>query len=123
VDENALLKRTLDRGLLDLGGRADAAQADLKGSDEQTRLGLLQAIDAGTDQGSALSSALNQMRVNADKAAAAAQGTNIGDLFGNAGLLYDRRLREVGKTAAARDYGGATRGGGSYTGTVSATGS
>lgn len=122
VDENALLQRTLSKGLLDLGGRADAASADLRGSDEQTRLGLLQAIDAGTDQGSALSSALNQMKVNADKAAATAQGTNIGDLFGNAGLLYDRRLREIGKTAAQRDYGTATRGSGSYQGTLSVTG-
>ncbi len=122
VDENALLQRTLSKGLLDLGGRADAAAADLRGSDEQTRLGLLQAIDAGTDQGSALSSALNQMKVNADKAAATAQGTNLGDLFGNAGLLYDRRLREIGKTAAQRDYGTATRGAGSYQGTLSVTG-
>jgi hypothetical protein len=122
VDENALLKRTQDRGLLDLGARADAASADLRGSDEQTRLSLLQAIDAGTDQGSALSSALNQMRVNSDKAAAAAQGTSVGDLFANAGLLYDRRLRELGKTTATRDYGNATRGSGSYQGTLSATG-
>lgn len=122
VDENALLKRTLDRGLLDLGARADAAQADLRGSDEQTRLGLLQAIDAGTDQGSALSSALNQMKVNADKAAAAAQGTTVGDLFANAGLLYDRRQRELGRSGAIRDYGNATRGSGSYQGTLSTTG-
>lgn len=122
VDENALLKRTTDKGLIDLGARADASQAALRGSDEQTRLGLLQAIDAGTDQGSALSSALTQMRVNADKAAADAQGTSVGDLFGNAGLLYDRRLRELGRTNAVRDYGNASRAPGAYLGTVSSTG-
>jgi hypothetical protein len=60
--------------------------------------------------------------VNADKAAADAQGTNVGDLFGNASLLYDRRLRELGRTNAVRDYGNASRSTGAYQGTVSSTG-
>lgn len=90
IDENALLARTRDRGLLELGAKADAARAGVEGNDEQTRLGLLQSIDAGMDQGSALSSALSQMRVNSDRAAADAQGTDIGDLFADAGLLYTK---------------------------------
>lgn len=98
VDENAKLGRTYDQGVLDLGGKADATAADLRGNDETTRLGLLQSIDAGLDQGSAISSSLNQLKVNSDRAAAEGQGTALGDLFGDAGLLYT-------KSNAGRGYG------------------
>lgn len=90
IDQNALLDRTYKQGLLDLGAKADAAKTDMMSNDEQTRLGLLQSIDAGMDEGSALSSALNQMKVNSERAAANAQGTSLGDLFGTAGLLYQK---------------------------------
>lgn len=90
IDQNALLDRTYKQGLLDLGAKADSAKTDMMGNDEQTRLGLLQSIDAGMDEGSALSSALNQMKVNSERAASAAQGTSVGDLFGTAGLLYQK---------------------------------
>lgn len=115
VDQSATIGRTYQEGLLDLGARADAVRTDLNSSDEQTRLGLLQSIDAGMDQGSALSSALNQMRVNSDRAASEAQGTSLGDLFGEAGLLYTKSNAARGKQAGAdywqQSYGG-TRGGG-----------
>lgn len=120
VDENATLGRTYSQGLLDLGGRADAARAGLANSDEQTRLGLLQSIDAGMDQGSALSSAINQMQVNSDRAAADAQGTAIGDLFADAGLLYTKsnaaRGRQQGVYDFERMYGSGRSGGGSSRG-------
>lgn len=90
VDENALLNRTYTQGLLDVGSKADAARTDMMGNDENTRLGLLQSVDNGMDQGSALSSALNQLKVNSDRAASSAQGTDVGDLFANAGLLYSK---------------------------------
>ncbi len=90
VNQHALLDRTYNQGKLELGAKADAAAADLRGNDESTRLGLLQSIDSGLDQGSALSSSLNSLRVNSDKAAADAQGTDLGDLFGTAGLLYSK---------------------------------
>ncbi len=100
IDENSLLGRTYDKGLLDLGAKADAAKTEFANSDEQTRLGLLQSIDAGMDQGSALSSALTQMRLNSDRAAAAAQGTALDDLFSNAGLLYTKSNAARGRQAA-----------------------
>jgi hypothetical protein len=103
VDQNALLNRTYNQGLIDLGAKADAARADLEGSDEQTRLGLLQSIDAGMDQGSALSSAMNQLKVNSDRATADATGTDLGDLFGNAGLLYTKSNYARGRLGA-QDY-------------------
>jgi len=100
VDQSALLDRTYKQGLLDLGAKADATKADMMGNDEQTRLGLLQSIDAGMDEGSALSSAMNQMKVNSDRATAQAQGTALGDLFGNAGLLYTKNQASQGAQAA-----------------------
>lgn len=125
VDESALLRRTLDTGLLNLGAKADAAKADFRGNDEQTRLGLLQSIDAGMDQGSALTSALNQMRINSDRATSQAQGTDIGNLFEGAGLLYTKSQAARGQQAA-RDWWGsnyAPRGrSGSSTGIISPTG-
>lgn len=111
VDENAKLGRVYSQGVLDLGAQADAAKTDLMSNDEQTRLGLLQSIDAGMDQGSALSSALNQMRINSDRAASQAQGTSLGNLFGDAGLLYSKtnaaRGRQSGMDAYERIYGSA----------------
>lgn len=104
IDQNARFKRVYDNGVLQLGAKADAAAADARGNDETTRLNLLQSIDAGMDQGSALSSALAQQRVNADKAASAAAQTSVDDLFGNAGLLYQQSIAARGKQRAADEY-------------------
>lgn len=90
IDENALLDRTYSQGLLDLGAKADAAKSDLRANDESARLGLLQSVDNGMDQGSAMSSALEQMKNSASSAEANAQGTDLGDLFAGAGLLYSK---------------------------------
>jgi hypothetical protein len=127
IDENAKLGRTYDSGLLDLGAKADAASADLRGNDEQTRLGLLQAIDSGLDQGSAISSSLGQLKANSDRAAAQGAGTDLGDLFGNAGLLYSKsqaaRGASQGATDFAQQYGGiVTSGRKPYYGNISSTG-
>lgn len=100
VDENALLSRTYGEGLLDLGNKADTTKNDMLGNDEQTRLGLLQSIDSGMDQGSALSSAMNQLKVNSERAANDAKGTTLGDLFGDAGLLYTKNNAARGRADA-----------------------
>jgi hypothetical protein len=99
VNQNALLDRTYQSGVLDLGGKADMAAASLRSSDEAARLGLLQSIDAGMDAGSALSSAANQLGNNQARASAEAQGTTVGDLFANAGLLHQRSQYAQGKQA------------------------
>lgn len=99
INQNALRKRIYDQGIMDLGAKADSAKAQFRGDDENARLGLLQAIDSGTDQGSAISSAMNQLKVNADKAAGDANGTTLGDLFNNGELLYNKSQQARGKAA------------------------
>lgn len=96
VDQNALLGRNYGQGVLDLGAKADSTVADMRGADETTRLGLLQSVDAGMDQGTALSSALGQLKVNNDRAAAEAAGTAVGDVFGGTGALYNESMRRKG---------------------------
>lgn len=104
INQNAKLGRTYRQGLLDLGAKADSARAGFRADDESTRLQLLQSIDAGMDQGSALSSAANQMRVAADRSAADAMGTTIGDVFDQAGLLYSTGQMRMGKQQAMQDW-------------------
>ena len=99
INQNALRERTYNNGLLDLGGKADAAKAGFKADDESTRLNLLQSIDAGMDQSSALSSSVNQLSNNAAKANAEAQGTTLGDLFSNTALISNQSQYRQGKAA------------------------
>lgn len=104
VDQNAQLGRTYNQGVLSLGAKADAAAADLRGNDETTRLGLLQSIDAGLDQGSALSSSLNQLKVNSDRATAESVGTSLGNLFADSGLLYNKSQAARGRADAQNTW-------------------
>jgi hypothetical protein len=97
VDQNALLGRTYAQGITDLSGKADAASTQLRGDNEAARLQLLQSIDSGMDASSALSSAIGQMKVNSDRAAAEAVGTAVGDLFTGTGLIYNQNRVAQGK--------------------------
>lgn len=102
ADQNSLLRRRTNDATLQLGAKADATAAQLRAGDEAARVGLLQSIDNGMDQGSAVSSALNQLRNNADKASAEAQGMNLGDLFSGAGLLYEQGRKAQGQQLAGQ---------------------
>lgn len=105
IDQNALLGRTYAQGITDLGARADSVATGLRADNEKARLGLLQSIDNGMDSSSAVSSALGQMKVASDQAAADATGTAIGDLFGGTGLIYQQARTSQGRLAAGNQYG------------------
>jgi hypothetical protein len=116
IDQNAKLQRTYSQGLMDLGAKADAAKAQFRGDDENTRLQLLQSIDAGMDEGSALSSAAQRMQVAADRAAADANGVALGNVFDSAGLMYEQSQASKGRQAGQdwwNTYGSPGRRGGS----------
>jgi hypothetical protein len=112
IDQNAKLNRTYTQGVMDLGAKADAARAQFRGDDENTRLQLLQSIDAGMDEGSALSSAAQRMQVAADRASADAQGTALGNVFDTAGLLYQQSQASKGRQAATEWWNEMKPGGG-----------
>lgn len=122
IDQNAQLQRTYSQGLIDLGGKADLAKSTLKASDESARLGLLQSIDNGMDQGSALSSAIQQMQNNSEQAKASAIGTDLGDLFASSGLLYTKSNLARGANAGNSVYGGYFGNNGGSTSSRTATG-
>jgi len=88
IDQNNLLQRKTDQGIIDSTNMADAAALQAKTSDEKARLDLLSRIDAGMDQGSAVQGAQSQLQSSADTALSQAKGNVIGNVFDNAGLLY-----------------------------------
>lgn len=104
VDQNAQLGRTYSDGLLDLGAKADTVANDMRTADESTRMGLLSSVNAGMDQGSAMSSALNQLKTNSDKAAADATGTAVGDLFAGGGAIYNQSVQRRQRAQGQQDF-------------------
>jgi hypothetical protein len=106
IDQNARLGRAYTDGRAQLGARADGLVSNLRSNDEQTRLGLLQGIDSGMDQGSALSSALAQMRNNSDRAYSEAQGGIIGDVLGAGGQFYANNQMARGQQRARQWWQG-----------------
>lgn len=128
INQNALLGRTYDEGLLNLGAKADSAKAGFKAADETSRLQLLQSIDAGMDQGSAMSSAMNQLKNNYDRQLADANTTSLDDLFANSGALYTQSQAAKGKQAGMSDWwnqfnqaGGGRKNSAAATGEISQT--
>ena len=126
INQNAERGRIYNNGLLDLSAKADGAKAAFKGNDESTRLQLLQSIDAGMDQGSAMTSAVQQLQNNGDKASAEAAGTNLGDLFAGSSLIYNRSQAAQGKQAGTEWWNNYSptggRGSKSANGTISGVG-
>lgn len=96
-DANARLFRAYNQGRMDLGTRADSIATNMRANDEQTRINLLQGIESGIDQGTAVSSALNQMRTNADRAQQEAQGGVFGNMLGSAADIYAGNQRARGQ--------------------------
>lgn len=104
IDQNNLMQRKYDQGLLDATNSADAAALEAKSGDEEARLNLLSRIDAGMDQGSAIAGANQQLQNSADRAIAAAKGQSIGNVFDNAGLLYQTSQVANGQNDASSLY-------------------
>lgn len=123
VDQSARLGRKYNEGIIDLGAKADTVRNDLKTADEAARLGLMQSIDSGMDQGSAMSSAIRQMSNANDAASANAVGTSVGDLFGSAGLLYGDSVKRKNQAAAQQYWQGLFNGAQPRAAAIGASGS
>ena len=87
IDQNSELSKGYNNGLLDVRNMADAARHDAMARDDQTRIDLINRINAGMDEGSAIASANSQMQSNINQARDNALSQSMGDAFGNVALL------------------------------------
>lgn len=104
IDQNNLLRRKEDEGVLQAQNAADAAALNGRISDEQARLNLLSRVDAGLDQGSAIAGTNAQLQTSAANAIAQAKGQTVGNVFDNAGLLYQNQQQGQGSNDAAAAF-------------------
>lgn len=88
IDSNAEINRRTNEGLSKAGGIADAAMADLQNSDENARNNLVSMANAGTDATTAAQLATNNLKQNADSAAADKAVATVGDLFSTMANAY-----------------------------------
>jgi hypothetical protein len=96
VDAGRTLRDDYTRGILDADQRTQAGVSDLRSSDQQSRLNLIQLANAGTDATSAATNAGAALRTNLAGAQQAGRANSLGDLFGNTADIYKRQ-----QTAAA----------------------
>ena len=90
IDQNSELSKGYNNGLVDTKNLADAARNEAMARDEQTRIDLINRINAGMDEASAISSANSQMQSNIAQARDNALSQSLGDAFGNVALLKNR---------------------------------
>lgn len=104
VDEGSKLGRTYDRGLLDATNLADQAAQSARSSDASTKLDLLGRVDSGLDQDAATASAAEQMRLAGDRATSQGLGTTLGNVFADAGLMFQTDAARRGLTDARKAF-------------------
>lgn len=124
IDMQREFDRRNDRGLLDVANRANTAATNMRTADEKSRIDLISRIVNGADQDSATSSALSQLKTNADEAANEARSGRMANVF--SGFLDSWQANQAGQGAAAArkkfesEYGNffGNSGGSSYQGNV-----
>jgi hypothetical protein len=87
IDQNQLFGELYDRGKLQARTAGDSASARLKSEDEQTRLNLINSINAGTDASSAIAGANKSLQNNLDTVRSNAFGEGIGNIFNDASII------------------------------------
>jgi hypothetical protein len=87
IDQNQLFGELYDRGKLQARTAGDSAAARLRTEDEQTRLSLINSINAGTDASSAISGANKALQNNLDTVRSNALGEGIGNVFNDASII------------------------------------
>ncbi len=104
IDMDNEFQKRYDRGLLDIGNRADTAASGMRTSDEQARLGLISKITAGLDQGSAVNSALSQLQTNSENARNQAMAGRMANVFSDLISGFNNGQTQAGIDAARRQY-------------------
>lgn len=104
IDLDTEFQKRYDRGLLDIGNRADTAASGMRTSDEQARLGLISKVASGIDQGSAVSSAMSQLQTNAENARNQAMTGRMANVFSDLISGYNLGKTNAGIAAAKDQY-------------------
>lgn len=81
IDLSANILDDYNKAVLNAGNKADSSATGLRQSDEQARLNLINAIYGGMDEASAVASATNQLKTNADSAETQALTSGAGSAF------------------------------------------
>lgn len=102
-DLDAEFQRRLDRGLLDVANRSDAAATQFKTSDEQSRLGLISKVVAGLDQGTAAQNAMSTLQTNQNAAKEAYQSQRMANVFADMLGMYNQQQFNAGQQAAKQN--------------------
>ncbi len=85
-----------NRGVLDIGNRADQAAVRARAADERARLDLISRIRSGMQAGNALASATNALQNNLEDAKANAMAQSLGQVFSDYGYYLAERAKERG---------------------------
>ena len=105
IDLDGEFQKRYDRGLLDVGNRADSAASNILSNDEQARVSLLGKIAAGMDQGSATSSAMEQLKSNADLGRQNSMQARMANVFSDLLAGFNNGQMIAGQNAAKQQYG------------------
>lgn len=121
IDEGRKFQDKLDEGLLEIANRADSAATNLRTADEKTRLSLIDRLVSGVDQGTVVSSAMDQLNTNADNERNQATSARMGNVFADLTALYNQNQFNAGGQAArnrfAQQFGNVFQNSDGYSGT------
>lgn len=119
IDMGTEFNRRNDRGLLEVANRADTAATGMKTADENARLGLIAKILGGMDQGTAISSAANQMQQNVESGRQSAMAGRMANVFADLFDGVSEAQKQAGVLAGQQQtYGNAYPNNAAYSGSV-----
>jgi hypothetical protein len=90
---------TYQQGVLKAGTMADQVKNSMRSADDKTRVGLIDSIRTGLDQGSAVNQAYDSMRNNANQATADANNVSLAGFFDRLSSVEQQRRYNNGVTA------------------------
>jgi hypothetical protein len=106
IDNARRVGEDYTRGVLESDRRAQSAVADLRGQDEQSRLGLISMAQSGLDATTASSRALSSLQNNLQAGRATATAQGLGDAFGSFSNIYRRSQEESARRRGEKDVYG-----------------
>lgn len=111
ADQSQRMGEDYLRGIVEASRRGQAAGADLRNADEQARMNLLAATQAGLDATTGMSRATSTLQSNLQASRAAATAGELGNMFGTFGDIYNQSRQQAEYLRGLRDY---SQGGSAY---------